>query len=57
MSIDSIFHAFPQLETNRLILRRIQGTDAQAIFRILADDEVTWYYDDSTFTDISQASD
>ena len=31
-------------------------TDSEAIFRILADDEVTRYYDDASFTDISQAS-
>jgi ribosomal-protein-alanine N-acetyltransferase len=57
MSIDSVFHSFPQLETNRLVLRRMQVTDADAIFRILADDEVTRYYDDATFTAVSQASD
>jgi ribosomal-protein-alanine N-acetyltransferase len=57
MSIDGVFQSFPQLETGRLILRRMQTTDAQAIFRILADDEVTRYYDDATFTDVSQASD
>jgi ribosomal-protein-alanine N-acetyltransferase len=57
MSLDSVFQSFPQLETSRLVLRRMQATDAQAIFRILADDEVTRYYDDATFTDVSQASD
>jgi ribosomal-protein-alanine N-acetyltransferase len=57
MSINSVFQSFPQLETRNLILRRIQVTDSNAIFRILADDEVTKYYDDATFTDVSQASD
>jgi [ribosomal protein S5]-alanine N-acetyltransferase len=57
MSIESIFHTFPQVKTKNLILRRMQGSDSQAIFKILADDEVTRYYDDDAFTDISQASD
>jgi len=57
MSIDRVLQSFPQLETSRLVLRRMQVTDAEAIFRIFADDEVTRYYDDATFTDVSQASD
>jgi ribosomal-protein-alanine N-acetyltransferase len=57
MSIESIFRSFPQLGTRNLILRRMQVTDSNAVFKILADDEVTRYYDDATFTDISQASD
>jgi ribosomal-protein-alanine N-acetyltransferase len=35
----------------------MQLTDSNAIFRIFADDEVTVYYDDPNFTDVSQASD
>jgi ribosomal-protein-alanine N-acetyltransferase len=57
MSIDNIFQSFPQLETRNLILRRMQLMDSVAVFRILGDDEVTRYYDDTTFTDVSQASD
>ncbi|MBN2005592.1 MAG: GNAT family N-acetyltransferase [Anaerolineae bacterium] len=57
MSINSIFQSFPQLETKRLILRRMQVTDSDAIFRILGDDQVTQHYDDATFTDVSQAGD
>lgn len=57
MTIDNVFLSFPQLETGRLVLRRMQETDAPVIFRILSDDEVTRYYDDATFTDVSQASD
>jgi ribosomal-protein-alanine N-acetyltransferase len=34
----------------------MQLTDSNAVFRILADDEVTKYYDDTTFTDVSQAT-
>lgn len=57
MSIDSVFQSFPQLRTKRLILRRMQVTDSDAIFRILSDHQVTRYYDDETFTEISQARD
>jgi ribosomal-protein-alanine N-acetyltransferase len=57
MTLDNIFQSFPQLETRNLILRRMRDTDSRAIFRILADDEVTRYYDDATFTNISQAND
>jgi ribosomal-protein-alanine N-acetyltransferase len=56
MSIDSIFQSFPQLETKRLVLRRLQGTDSDALYSILGDEEVTRYYDDATFTQVSQAN-
>jgi ribosomal-protein-alanine N-acetyltransferase len=55
MSLDSVFQSFPQLETSNLILRRMLKTDSSAVLRILADDEVTKYYDDETFTKVSQA--
>jgi ribosomal-protein-alanine N-acetyltransferase len=55
MSIDSVFQSMPSLETRRLILRRLHEADANALFSILGDDEVTRYYDDATFTAISQA--
>jgi RimJ/RimL family protein N-acetyltransferase len=55
MTLDNIFKSFPELETQRLSLRRIKVADSEAFFRILADDEVTKYYDDSTFTELSQA--
>jgi ribosomal-protein-alanine N-acetyltransferase len=56
MSLDNVFQSFPQLITNNLILRKMQETDSSAVFRILADDEVTKYYDDETFAEISQAT-
>jgi len=56
MPLETIFQTFPPLETERLMLRRMQAADAQAIFGILSDDEVTRYYDEATFTDLSQAS-
>jgi ribosomal-protein-alanine N-acetyltransferase len=55
MTLDNIFQSFPQLETGNLILRRMQATDADAIFSILSDDEVTRHYDDATFTELAQA--
>lgn len=57
MNLDGLFQSFPQITTPNLVLRRIQPWDAQALFEILADDEVTRYYDDAAFTDITQASD
>ncbi len=57
MTFERIFQSFPHIETTNLVLRRIQAADAGAIFKILADDEVTRYYDDETFQDLSQASD
>ena len=57
MLTNQAFQTFPQLETKNLILRRIHPSDASALFKILADDEVTRFYDDDTFTEISQASD
>jgi hypothetical protein len=35
----------------------MHSNDASALFKVLADDEVTEFYDDDAFTDISQASD
>ncbi len=55
MPIETIFQAFPQIETDRLILRQMQASDAEALFRVLGDDEVTRFYDDATFTSASQA--
>ena len=57
MLIIQAFQTFPQLETKNLLLRRIHPSDASALFKILADGEVTRFYDDDAFTDISQASD
>ncbi len=55
MPLDDIFRSFPQLETQNLILRRILPTDASDLFRILGDDDVTRFYDDTTFQILSQA--
>jgi ribosomal-protein-alanine N-acetyltransferase len=57
MSITKALQTFPQLETKNLLLRRIRPADASALFKVLSDDEVTEFYDDDTFVDVSQARD
>ena len=57
MLINSAFQAFPQLETRNLLLRRMHPADANALFKVLGDDEVAEFYDDDAFVHISQASD
>ena len=49
------FDKFPILETPRLRLRQMVTADAEDIFRIFADDEVTFYYDFETFTSVEEA--
>jgi len=48
---------FPELETDRLILRRIMPEDEADIFAIFSNPEVTRFYDLDTFTDRTQARD
>jgi len=56
MNLDVVFGTFPQLETERLILRELRSDDVELLFSILGDEEVTRFYDDEVFRDISQAS-
>ncbi len=49
------FPEFPVLETPRLILRAATSDDAEAVFAIFADEEVTRYHDLSTFTSLEEA--
>ena len=55
MNLDRVFQAFPRLETERLVLRRLHPDDAGSLFAILSDEEVARFYDDETFTEIAQA--
>jgi ribosomal-protein-alanine N-acetyltransferase len=55
MSLETAFQTFPKLETPNLILRQLTPADAQAFFTILGDPRVARYYDDDTFTLLSQA--
>ena len=57
MSIDDVFKTFPQFETKNLLLRKINSGDAEALYTILSKDEVTEFYDEDAFIEISQASD
>ena len=47
--------AFPELETNNLRLREMVPADAEAVYRVFADDEVTRYYDLESFANLDQA--
>ena len=53
--LDTIFDTFPQLQTERFVLREIEIKDAEAVFVCFNDDEVTRYYDQPTFTTVEQA--
>jgi ribosomal-protein-alanine N-acetyltransferase len=44
VTIDAAFSNFPSLTTNRLHLRQIELEDAEALFAILSDPQVTEYY-------------
>lgn len=55
MSADDIFKEFPQLETENLVLREMKPSDAEAIFQIYADNDVTTYIDLETATHLDQA--
>ncbi|MFF2479514.1 GNAT family N-acetyltransferase [Paenibacillus sp. NPDC058071] len=46
---------FPDLKTERLLLRELTAGDAESLFRYFSDDRVTDYYDLETFTETSQA--
>jgi ribosomal-protein-alanine N-acetyltransferase len=49
------FEAFPEIETERLLLREILPDDAPAILAIFGDPAVTRYYDLETYTNLGQA--
>ena len=53
--MEAVFDTFPEIETDRLLLREILPDDAPAIFRLFSDDQVTRYYDLTTYTALSQA--
>ena len=55
MNLDCVFQTFPQLETERFVLRQLRLADAEALFAILSDEQVTEFYDDEPFAEISQA--
>jgi ribosomal-protein-alanine N-acetyltransferase len=54
---DEIFNVFPEINTERLILREIKQEDAESIYRILSNPEVIKYDTFELFTNIKQAED
>lgn len=46
---------FPELETERLLLRQLREGDARHLFQYFSLDEVTEYYDLDSFKEIEQA--
>ena len=52
---DRIYAQFPQLETDRLVLRELVSADADDLFRIFSDPSVTRFYDLDTFTEPREA--
>ncbi|MEH2149212.1 GNAT family N-acetyltransferase [Nostoc sp.] len=55
MSKDFSPSSFPQLETERLLLRETTLQDAEAIFTVFCDPRVTQFHDLDTFTSIKEA--
>ena len=47
---------FPKLSTERLILRKMAKKDAETLFKIWSDDEVTKYMNMNSFANIEQAT-
>ncbi len=54
-NISTVFNIFPAIETKNLILRETNLADAQDVFQIFANDEVTKYHDLETATHLEQA--
>ncbi|WP_334071167.1 MULTISPECIES: GNAT family N-acetyltransferase [Paenibacillus] len=48
---------FPQLETERFVLRKLTSEDARDLFHYFSNDEVTKYYDLDSFVELRQAED
>lgn len=46
---------FPELETERLLLKEIVNEDARGIFNCFSNDEVTRYYGQDTLTSLEEA--
>ena len=55
MDLDVVFLTFPQLGTERLLLRELRPDDAESLFAVLGDEQVTKFYDDEVLRDIAQA--
>jgi [ribosomal protein S5]-alanine N-acetyltransferase len=56
MNQDSSLISFPNLETERCWLRQATQEDAEAVFAIFSDPNVTQFHDLDTFTSLDEAS-
>ena len=57
MNIDAIFTTFPRLETERLILRQIQFSDAAAVFVTFSDEAVMEFYGEIPHRSVEESRD
>jgi ribosomal-protein-alanine N-acetyltransferase len=57
MSTKTVIEEFPQLETERLVLRELTLEDTQTLLKFWADDEVTKYMNIESFQNPKQAED
>ncbi|WP_375511752.1 GNAT family N-acetyltransferase [uncultured Nostoc sp.] len=55
MSNNFSLSSFPQLETERLLLRETTLQDAEAIFAVFSDPSVTQFHNLDTFTSLEEA--
>ena len=57
MPTSQVYDHFPELQTERLLLRELSADDAPALFGVLSEPQVTRFYDLETFTSVAQAAD
>ncbi len=57
MSIDAIFTTFPSLETEYLLLRQIQLSDAEAVFVTFSDEAVMEFYGEIPHRSVEESRD
>jgi ribosomal-protein-alanine N-acetyltransferase len=57
MSIDTIFTSFPVLETERLILRQIQLSDAESVYVTFSDEAVMEFYGEMPHRSVEESRD
>ena len=57
MPFDAAFGEFPVLQTERLVLREVVPSDAEALYAIFSDPEAMEYYDTTVFTTLAEAED
>ena len=53
--MDPVFASFPEIETERLLLREIVPEDVEQIFAIFSDQKVVEHYDLYSYSEVDQA--